>query len=197
MVYIDRLRGCVVDVEKDHVVLDVHGVGYLIFMHEHALQSLKCDEKILIYIQQQITEFDTRLFGFLKKKDKKFFAFLHKISGVSAKIAFSILNNQEIFIAAVMNNEKKELEVLPGIGKKIAERLITESRKFVEENFDYNTEKIVENKQFQQNIREVKSALKNLGYKQGEINAIVKNFDTEDQNSNIEDLIRKSLLMIK
>lgn len=197
MIYIDRLNGQIVDVEKDYLVLDVHGVGYMVYMSAHALQNLPCDEEILLYIQQQITEFDTRLFGFINKKDKNFFSFLYKIKGVNAKITFSILDHQDIFAAAVTNNEKKELENLPGIGKKIAERLIVESHKFVQENFACNENQITQNAEFQKNIIELKSALKNLGYKQTQINNAIKNFTADAYKMSIEELIKQSLLMIK
>lgn len=197
MIYIDRLFGNVVDIEKNHVILNVHGVGYIIFVNFETLQKMEINAQVLLYIQQQITEFDTRLFGFLTKKDKEFFVFLHKINGVSSKIAFSILDNWENFVSAVINEEKKELENLPGIGKKIAERLILESRKFVEENYDCNQKSIIKNIENHHNILELKSALKNLGYKIKQINAVVDNLSNEDLQSNIENLIKKSLLMIK
>lgn len=192
MSYIGNLHGLVISIEKDHLILDIQGVGYMVYVNRKILGKAFINQKLNLFIQQKISEFDVRLFGFLSKKDKDFFSFLLKINGVSARIAFSILDNCAMFLEAVQNKDAIMLERMPGVGKKIAQRLIAESGKFIEENFTLEGEF---DTALQAKLKEVGSALQQLGYSTKDISAVLKKIDLTS-NADVAALIKKSLIIL-
>lgn len=113
------------------IVLDVNGVGYEIEAPMTVFYNLpEVGTEITLYTHLIVREDSHSLFGFANENDKAMFKTLIKITGVGAKLALAILSGQsaEQFQTCVQNNDTAALVKLPGVGKKIAERLILELR---------------------------------------------------------------------
>ncbi len=119
------LKGQVLDLGEDHLVLETHGVGYQVFATPDTLAAVTGGEAQL-HIYTHIREDALVLYGFLRKVEKSFFLALIKINGVGPKMALSILSaaTVERLKEMVDEGDLKGLTSLPKVGKKTAEQMI-------------------------------------------------------------------------
>ena len=122
------LEGTVEEMEPGLAVLDCGGVGYALNITANTLAALSRGERARLYVSEAIREDAFDLFGFYTKNEKHFFEMLTSVSGIGPKAALSILsaNTPEGLALAVASGNEKALTVAPGIGKKIAQRVILE-----------------------------------------------------------------------
>lgn len=126
---ISFVKGTLVSSSAMKVVIDVNGIGYLVFIphniynHLPALQS-----ELLLHTSFVIREFSQALYGFLSPLDRDLFEVLLDISGIGPKLALSIISHMTLseLNAAISNRNITSLCKVPGIGKKTAERLTIE-----------------------------------------------------------------------
>lgn len=124
------LTGIVNEIGQNTVVLDVGGVGFLISSSLNTVSALKRGQEAKLYISESIGENNFDLYGFSDLQEKRFFELLIGISGVGPKAAVSLLSamNTDTLIMAVFNEDLKTITSAPGIGKKIAQRIVLELR---------------------------------------------------------------------
>ena len=118
------VNGIVKIIRSDRVVLDVHGVGYEVYL-ANAL-SQKKDEELFLYTYQHVREDAILLFGFLKEEDYEVFMRLINVKGIGPKTAqtmLSVCSGKEM-IEAIENDDIKRLKSLPGIGAKTAGQIV-------------------------------------------------------------------------
>ena len=123
-----HIEGNLVEVGQNLAVIDCGGVGYALNVTLNTLSCIKPGEKTKLYVSEIIKEDAFDLYGFYTKSEKRCFEMLVSVSGIGPKAALSILsaNTPEGLALAIMNNNEKALTVAPGIGKKIAQRVILE-----------------------------------------------------------------------
>lgn len=123
-----HIEGRVTELEPSLVVLDCGGVGYALSATMNTISCLHMGDKVKLYIAESIGENNFDLYGFYTKSEKHCFDMLVSVSGIGPKAALSILSysTPETLALAIMNNDEKALTVAPGIGKKIAQRVILE-----------------------------------------------------------------------
>ncbi len=123
-----HLIGTVTELGQNLVVLDVNGLGFALNATVNTVSGLKTGEKAKLFVTESIGETNFDLFGFADKSEKRCFEMLISVSGIGPKAALSILsyNTPESLALAVMSDDVKALTVAPGIGKKIAQRVILE-----------------------------------------------------------------------
>ncbi len=123
-----HLVGIISELAPGLAVIDCGGIGFSLSVTSHTLAGLKAGEKAKLFVSESISENNYDLFGFLEKKERRCFEMLISVSGIGPKAAMSILshNTPESLALAVMSNNEKALTVAPGIGKKIAQRVILE-----------------------------------------------------------------------
>lgn len=123
-----HIEGVVAELGQNLAVLDCGGLGFALNVTINTLSRLKSGEKAKLYITESIGETNFDLFGFYDKGEKRCFEMLIGVSGIGPKAALSILsyNSPESLALAVLNDDVKALTVAPGIGKKIAQRVILE-----------------------------------------------------------------------
>jgi len=124
------LSGTVSEIGQNSVVLDVGGIGFEIITSLKTLSALKNGGQARLYICEAISESSFDLYGFADQQEKRFFQLLISVSGVGPKAAISLLStlNTDTLILAIVNDDSKALASAPGIGKKIAQRIILELR---------------------------------------------------------------------
>lgn len=123
---IAMVRGILIEKGPESVVLEAGGVGYEVSLTAPALQSLPAlGQEVRLYTHHHVREDEQRLYGFLSAADRQVFLLLMTVKGVGPKVALAILSNMSgpALAAALLKRDLSALTTLPGVGKKLAERL--------------------------------------------------------------------------
>lgn len=123
---IAMVRGILVEKGPEAVVIEAGGVGYEVSLTQPALQALPSPgAEVLLYTHHHVREDEQRLYGFLSPGDRQVFLLLMTVKGVGPKLALGILSNLSgpALAAALLKRDLAALTRLPGVGKKLAERL--------------------------------------------------------------------------
>jgi Holliday junction DNA helicase RuvA len=126
---IGKLRGRLDSADEDGLILDVGGVGYLVAASARTLRGLPgVGEAVTLHIETQVREDAIRLFGFLTHGERDWFRLLQSVQGVGAKVALGILGALpgEALAQAISRQDKAMMARAPGVGPKLAARLVLE-----------------------------------------------------------------------
>src|SRR5579884_3254393 len=126
---IGRLKGVIDSYGEDSVVLDVNGVGYLVHCSARTLQELPpAGEAAVLSIETHVREDQIKLFGFLSDVEREWFRLLQSVQGVGTKVALSVLGTLKPadLATAIAMRDKAAVARSPGVGPKVAERIVTE-----------------------------------------------------------------------
>ena len=126
---IGKLKGIVDSYGEDHVILDVGGVGYAVHCPGRVLQALPAaGEPATLSIETYVREDQIKLFGFLSDSEREWFRLLQTVQGVGAKVAMSVLGTLKPseLANAIALRDKAVVARAPGVGSKVAERIVTE-----------------------------------------------------------------------
>src|SRR5213082_4316254 len=128
---IGKLKGIIDSYGEDFIVLDVNGVGYLVQCSARTLQELPgAGQPAALSIETHVREDQIRLFGFLTDVEREWFRLLQTVQGVGAKVALSVLGTlpPSDLANAIALRDKTAVARTPGVGPKVAERIVTELR---------------------------------------------------------------------
>ena len=191
------LSGTVAHMEPYLVVIDCGGVGYACKTTSYTLSALKKGEKGKVYTHLNVREDAMELYGFSTENECNCFRMLIGVSGVGPKAALSILSSTtpEGLATSIITGNEKALTVAPGIGKKIAQRIILELKDKLakgqlpaaEESFGGSGVTVIP----QDKTSEASAALAVLGYNPAEINAALKGLDLDALT--LEEIVRQAL----
>ncbi|HIS15409.1 MAG TPA: Holliday junction branch migration protein RuvA [Candidatus Scatomorpha merdavium] len=191
-----HLDGKVAELGQGMAVIDCNGVGYLVNTSLTTQSRLKVGERSKLYISESVREDAFELFGFATKSEKRSFDLLIGVSGVGPKAALSILSayTPEALAMAILSGDEKALTVAPGIGKKIAQRVILELKdKLAKESGDFELPMksgapvaVGDGK-----LSDAAAALAVLGYGPAEINVALKGVDVAPLT--VEEIIKAAL----
>ena len=190
------VNGTVAEIEAGLAVIDCSGVGYACATTNYTLSQLKKGERAKLYTYLNVREDAMEMFGFASQSELRSFKMLIDVSGVGPKAALSILSSttpQQLSMAVVMGDEKA-LTAAPGIGKKIAQRIILELKdKLIKEQGGFEAGSGAAAAMPAQNNKagEATAALAVLGYGSQEIAAALKGIDMDALP--LEEIIRQSL----
>lgn len=190
------VNGTVAEIEAGLAVIDCSGVGYACATTNYTLSQLKKGERAKLYTYLNVREDAMEMFGFASQSELRSFKMLIGVSGVGPKAALSILSSttpQQLSMAVVMGDEKA-LTAAPGIGKKIAQRIILELKdKLIKEQGGSEAGSGAAVAMPAQNNKagEAAAALAVLGYGSQEIAAALKGIDMDALP--LEEIIRQSL----
>lgn len=126
---IAKLKGLVDNISEDSCVIDVNGVGYLVFCSGRTLGNLpSLGEATSLLIETHVREDHIHLFGFSSEMEKQWFLLLQTVQGVGAKVALAILSVISIdeLSTSIAAQDKKVVGRATGVGPKLATRIITE-----------------------------------------------------------------------
>lgn len=182
------VNGVVRIIRSDRVVLDVHGVGYEVYL-ANAL-SQKMGDELFLYTYQHVREDAILLFGFLKEEDYEVFMRLINVKGIGPKTAqtmLSVCSGKEM-IEAIENDDIKKLKSLPGIGAKTAGQIVLDLKgKFVSlETSDGATSNPA--------WGQVQDALLSLGYKTNQLTTIKKELENTELGE--DEMLRQALILL-
>ncbi|WP_273758204.1 Holliday junction branch migration protein RuvA [Bartonella sp. AU55XJBT] len=126
---IGKLKGTLEHIFEDYIVLDVHGVGYVVFISNRLRPSLpSVGEALSLFIETHVREEAIRLFGFATRAEQEWFCMLQNVPGVGAKVALAILGtlSPDELAQAIALNDGAMISRAPGVGKKVSERIVGE-----------------------------------------------------------------------
>ena len=125
---IARLKGIVDAVETDTAIIDVNGVGYLVYASSRTLSQMGQGDAVALWIETHVREDHINLFGFLREDEKDWFQLLTTVQGVGAKVALAMLSalTGEMLLQAIAAGDKAAVCRAPGVGPKLAQRILHE-----------------------------------------------------------------------
>ncbi len=179
------------------IVIDVQGVGYLVQVSLPTFYGLpEIGAPVSMRIYTVVREDEIRLFGFSSELEQTVFEKLIAISKVGPKLAISILSGMSVedFLTAIANKDIAKLNGIPGVGAKTAERLALELHDKLK---DISPEREAE----QVPVGDVAfddalSALLNLGYKKPQAEKALKSVHSQENENNLEELIKRALIVL-
>jgi Holliday junction DNA helicase RuvA len=128
---IGKLKGIVDSHGEDFVILDVHGVGYIVHCSGRTLQKLpRPGEAAALAIETQMREDAIKLFGFISEVERDWFRLLQSVQGVGAKVALAIQTVLDVaeLASAIACQDKAAIARAPGVGPRLAARIASELR---------------------------------------------------------------------
>ena len=126
---IGKLKGIIDTYGDDYVLLDVGGVGYQVHCSARTLATLPAPgQAATLSIETHVREDQIKLFGFASDMEREWFRLLQTVQGVGAKVALSVLGTLKVpeLASAIAMRDKAAISRAPGVGPKVAERIVTE-----------------------------------------------------------------------
>ena len=178
---IGKLKGTIDSYGEDYIILDVGGVGYLVHCSARTLQALPAvGQATTLAIETHVREDQIRLFGFLTDAEREWFRLLQTVQGVGAKVALSVLGalKPADLATAIAMGDKTAIRRAPGVGPKVAERMVIELKDKAPAYSSLDPAVIrlsgaVDEKRAPQPLLDAVSALINLGYGQPQAAAAI------------------------
>jgi Holliday junction DNA helicase RuvA len=178
---IGKLRGILDTYGEDYVIVDVGGVGYLVHCSARTLQALPArGEAVTLAIETHVREDQIKLFGFLSDMEREWFRLLQTVQGVGTKVALAVLSTLKPaeLATAIAMRDKATVQRSPGVGAKVAERIVAELKDKAPAYADVDPALVrlsgqLEEKRAPQPITDAVSALVNLGYGQPQAAAAI------------------------
>lgn len=181
------IKGIIVDMARDHIVVENQGIGYLIYVSNP--YQFKKGKETLVYVYQQVKEDGILLFGFLSKEEKDLFLKLILVKGIGCKTAIGILATGDVnaIIQAIESKNIAYLKKIPGIGPKAAQQIVLD----LQGKFNVTaSEMVLTSVEFDEAIE----VLIALGYKRQEVDRVMNTLSHEQLDTN--GYVKKALNLI-
>lgn len=190
---IGRLKGLVDHIDVESIILDVAGVGYLVYCSGKTLQNFQLGQNVVLYIETYVREDAIKLFGFSTSQDKEVFLLLQSVNGVGAKMSLNIMSQISLdqLNQAILTRNKELLTGVSGVGSKTAERIIIELKnKKIFQSAGFHTAIPYSN-----DMQDAISALISLGISRMEASLYVEQIVLQDPQMPINDIIKQALIL--
>ncbi len=190
---IAKISGTLAHKEPGEVIIDVGGVGYQLFISLGVFYRLPdIGKPVSLFVHTHLREDALQLFGFLDQDEKQTFLMMNGVSGIGPKLAIGILSGipSKELVRALKEGDQVRLVSIPGVGKKLAERMIVELK---DRLMTLPDEKQVGRQDGNsQLMRDAVSALVNLGYRRGESESVVREV-VNGSADNLEGILKETL----
>ncbi len=199
---IATLTGKIIRTNDESVIIDVNGVGYLVFCSTKTLEAVTQNEEIIsLLVETHVREDHIHLYGFFEEPEQNCFKILTTVQGVGAKVALGILSawSPDKLANAISASDKTLITKAPGVGPKLAARIITELKDkmggiYQSQIIANHGQKSINKNVDEGLISDVISALENLGYQR--VNAYAASVVAADRlgdAASLQALIREAL----
>jgi Holliday junction DNA helicase RuvA len=195
---IAHLRGKLIHKEPGQAIVEAGGVGYDVTISVPTFTALpSLGGEAALHIHTQVSEDQIALFGFLEREEKRLFERLITVSGVGPKLAIKMLSglSSERTVQAIRGQEHAQLTRIPGVGKKLAERLVVE----LKDKLDDFAVAPVHSAVAGPAVEDVLSALTNLGYQRVAAEKAIAQAVAKDKAvaADFDELFRGALKLIR
>ena len=178
---IGKLKGLIDSYGEDYVILDVQGVGYQVHCSARTLQALpQPGEGAVLSIETYVREEQIKLFGFRTDVEREWFRLLQSVQGVGSKVALAVLSTlpPSDLANAIALRDKAAVARTPGVGPKVAERIVTELKDKAPAFADVDPAVVklsgaIDDARAPRAVADAISALVNLGYAQPQAAAAI------------------------
>lgn len=191
---IGRISGILDAKSPGEITIDVGGVGYQIFIPLSVFYRLpEPGEKVRLFIHTHLREDALQLFGFLEFEEKQMFLLLNSVAGIGPKLAVTILSGipADDLARALKEGDQARLLSIPGVGKKLAERMVVELRDKAGAMPVVEAGAVATNGASQVS-RDAVSALVNLGYRRADAERAIRDI-TQKQEGTLGDVLKEAL----
>lgn len=192
----DYIKGNVAELTPTYVVLDNHGVGYMINISLNSFNALQHQEDVVkVYVYEVIREDAHLLFGFTERRERELFLLLISVSGVGANTARMILSSltPSDLEQTIASENVGILKSVKGIGAKTAERIIVD----LKDKIKLSTDTLLDKSQVTSEVfDEAMSALVMLGFTKQMSQKALKKLFTAEPTITVEQAIKKALKMM-
>lgn len=192
------ISGTAAELLPGMAVIDCGGVGFQINTSNYTLSQIKAGEKVRLYTYVYLREDLMEIYGFSGKSEKRCFEMLLSVSGVGPKAALSILsvNTPESLVMSIVTGNEKAIVAAPGVGKKIAQRVILELKDKMAketESVSFGDAAAFASPAISDHSKlgDASTALAVLGYSAPEINAALKHVPVDELS--LEEIIKAAL----
>lgn len=185
----EYIRGRVVSIKEEYLVLDNNDIGYKIFTSQNSMGNLKLDELVTIYIYYNLRDDGVYLYGFISEEELEIFNMLLLVSKIGPKTALGVLSalRPGELKNAVINEDIDTLCKAPGVGVKTAGRIVLELKDRIGEVAVIDDGAVADTNDINTAIH----GLMSLGYTRGEISKVLRKIDTSSLDT--EEIIKESL----
>jgi len=199
---IGRIRGALVYRSESEVIVEAGGVGYRLLISATTRDRLPAlEDEIVLWVTTRFRDDQIFLYGFLERREQTMFLRLLKVNGVGPKLAFAIISGASIdqLERQLINQEAKELAKLPGVGKKLSQRLVLELGEFLKKELGElelaDLQGGGNDAECNKNDvgRELLAALAALGYRESEVATTVAGILRKNPDQALEVLLKLAL----
>lgn len=187
----EYIKGVLASKGDTYAVLDINGVGYKLTSSQKALEAMTTGKSVTMYTYMSVKEDSLELFGFISAEERAIFMQLISVNGVGPKAAMGILSvtTPSSLALAIITDDSKTITKAPGIGKKLAQRIILELKDKLknEQILPDMPQTTIERSGA---MDEAADALMVLGYSQSEAYAALSGFD---KDMDVEDIVKQAL----
>ena len=192
---IGKIKGTVDTINEDSAIIDVGGVGYILFCTTNTLSQLTIGGYAIFFTHMVVKEDQLTLFGFLTEEEKHWFNILQTVQGVGPRMAIAILSGMHPIdiSSAIMSEDQNAFKKVSGVGPKLSARIVNElkGKKGVLEG----VAKIQISSQPSGNSKMAGavSALTNLGFQRKDVFMLVNEIHAANENVSLEETIKIAL----
>jgi Holliday junction DNA helicase RuvA len=195
---IAHLRGKLIFKQPSQAIIEAAGVGYDVAISVPTFTALpSVGAEAALHIHTQVSDDQIALFGFLDREEKRLFEKLITVSGVGPKLAIKMLSglSSERAVQAIRSQDHAQLTRIPGVGKKLAERLVVELKDKLDDFAVAPAQPTVQGAA----VDDVLSALVNLGYQRPAAEKAIEQAVAKDQSlaADFDGLFRGALKVIR
>jgi Holliday junction DNA helicase RuvA len=196
---IASLRGEVVERDPESgVVLEVHGVGYRVQVTTRTLAQMTVGSTVYVHVHHHIREDAQVLYGFVSRSEREAFGVLIATHGIGPALALAVLSTYtpaELF-EVVAAGDLGGLTMVPGVGKKTAERLLVELRNRLSIPVVESSDAGAAEGSRASVLSDVREALSGLGYGAEEVKEVMRSLSGGDQLRDAATLLREALTLL-
>jgi holliday junction DNA helicase RuvA len=198
---IGKLKGTIDEIGDDYALVDVHGVCYEAFCSSRTLSRLSVGEAAVLFIETYVREDQLKLFGFISALEREWFGLLQSVQGVGSKVALAVLSTLTPgeLANAIALQDKVAVSRAPGVGPKVAVRIVTELKNKAPAFAGDGAANIGLKQEIGEGVAsapvaDAVSALTNLGYSRDQAaNAVASAMKTAGEGADSAKLIRLGL----
>ncbi len=192
---IGKLKGIVDSCYHDYAIIEVNGVGYLVFCSGKTLANMVIGDDIVLLIQTHVREDHIHLYGFVSNEEKSTFNLLQTVKGVGTKMALGILSilSPEEISYALATKDTTSFSQVSGVGKKLAERIITELKDKYSSSYLSDMPHQSSSHQANNITLDAISALVSLGVNKIDAQNRISSILAQNGDASLNDLIRLAL----
>lgn len=192
------IKGKYEDKGIDHIVIDVGGIGYKIYMPYTSIEKIgNLGDSVKVHTYYYVREDNISIYGFANKEELRVFELLLLVSGVGCKLALNILSGitPYDFSLAVITSDIKSLTKISGVGPKVAQRIVLELKDRLKTETALQGETVKKQDVdilSSNNVNEALAALQVLGYSVKDIKSVINSIENVENNST-EQIIKQVL----